>query len=1463
MKMPAITQLATCICLGLYSGNYAFAVCNTYTPNNGELVECTSTTPNSDNTPIEAEDGVSGVIVNIEPGSIFTVNGFAVSLSDNSQITNSGVLNGVTVGILFTGANNTVINNGDVQGGSDPGVLFKGGGTNTLVNSGTISSTGSEDAVVFGPDDDSFTMLAGTITGNVIQDDGADHAEITGGQIAGTLSQGAGDDDFFMSNGSLETLQQGDNNDTFTMTGGTISGAFEGGHEASMSGGSIGLVDMNSGDNTFTMSGGEILGDLTTGSGNDDVIISGTGMVGGGINVGNGNNTISVLNGNIIGQITMGSGDDVFHWEDGTMESAVLMGEGNDKIEFNNLNLGSGETAPLIDGGTGSDTLTMTNSLYQFSTSNLLQGIENVVINNNSVLTLKNAILALGDLQNDQSGTGYSLDSSGKLNIENDNAVAFNSHLSGTGTVSTNTNGNSFSFTTNNAGDNFNGTLALGNSAFNLTGLNTQALSMAMLALGIDSVTTVGDGTQNIGGLSFNGGEIDFGTVSPGGDVASTSIQTLNSLDLSGTGFVKVDIGNAENTSPGTNDNLPLLQQDDDNSVIKLASSQGSVIGDAGGLTLVDSTGNIISDSVTRNITQNGTVVAQGKWDWGLTSSLAQDGLYVGYNLEEVILEGQADNSLVLNSGNSKGNAADLSSRVTGTGDLAVESSVNGLVSLSNQNNDYTGVTDIRSGTLQMNNSGVLGKTSLLNQSAGTTLSMNGFKQTIGSIQTSQGAQTNLQGGELTINQGGDVAGLLSGAGLITLNGGILNITSDNSDLTASVNVAQAATVNLDEVGGLGSGDINHSGVLNLNSVTGDFINNLGNSGVVNLNESNVSITGDNTQFSGIFNIDKNSVLSMRNALNAGDSIIHDEGTLLIDNENDWLFDNAVSGAGGVTKSGAGTLTLTAANTGYTGLTEVQNGQLVFGSRLVPLTLASSMVNIESGVVAGNGVIEGNVNNNGVLKVGTDSQELSAVTMLAAASAPTNDELTIRGNLINNGLIQLGQEGGNSNPGNKLTVSKNYQGNGGRIVFNTVLGGDNSHTDKLIVEGNTGGTTRVSVQNAGGGGAKTLNGIELINVTGASNGDFAQDGRIVAGAYDYKLVRGENTNQKNWYLTSQTNQPGTTGGNSGNQSLTRPEAGSYISNISAANTMFTTRMNDRFYITQNASIPDGEENDNNLWLRQTGTHTGWRSDTGGLKTTSNQYIAVLGGDVAQWSSNGNDRGHVGLMAGYGNNHSNTISSATGNRSKGIVDGYSVGVYGTWFANEKDNTGLYLDSWAMYSWFDNTINGDGLSEENYKSQGVTASVETGYTWKAGEFLGSKGTVNTVYLQPQAQLTTMNVKADDHIEQNGTHVSSNGDGNIQSRLGARLFLKSKSALDRGNNREFAPYIEANWIHNSREFSTVMNDVTINEAGAKNIAEIKTGVEGRLTSNLTTWVNVGQQIGDKGYHKTEAVLGIKYSW
>ena len=468
-----------------------------------------------------------------------------------------------------------------------------------------------------------------------------------------------------------------------------------------------------------------------------------------------------------------------------------------------------------------------------------------------------------------------------------------------------------------------------------------------------------------------------------------------------------------------------------------------------------------------------------------------------------------------------------------------------------------------------------------------------------------------------------------------------------------------------------------------------------------------------------------------------------------------------------------------------------------------------------------------------------------------------------------------------------LTIKDDFIGNGGKLVFNTVLFDDTSETDKLIVEGNTSGHTGVEVNNIGGAGAQTVEGIEIVSVGGNSEGTFEKASRIVAGGYDYNVVQ----KGKNWFLTSLVEpvdpvdppvdpvdppvdpvdpvdppvdpvippqEPVPPAAPPKSEHQYRPEFGSYLANSYAANTLFMTRLHDRLGETQYIDMLTGEQKVTSLWMRNVGGHTRFNDGSGQLKTTANRYVLQLGGDVAQWSTDGLDRWHLGLMAGYGNSHSRSASSLTGYRSRGEVNGYSVGLYGTWYANEADKSGTYVDSWVLYNWFDNKVMGQDQATESYRSSGVTASVEAGYSVKVGE-----SDRNSYWIQPKAQAVWMDVQADDHRERNGTRVKDETQGNLMTRLGVKAYISGHNAIDDGKSRTFQPFIEANWIHNTQTTRIRMDDISNDMRGTRNIGELKTGVEGQITPQLSVWGNVAQQIGDKGYSDTQGMLGVKYSF
>ncbi|RON09711.1 autotransporter outer membrane beta-barrel domain-containing protein [Pseudomonas brassicacearum] len=127
--------------------------------------------------------------------------------------------------------------------------------------------------------------------------------------------------------------------------------------------------------------------------------------------------------------------------------------------------------------------------------------------------------------------------------------------------------------------------------------------------------------------------------------------------------------------------------------------------------------------------------------------------------------------------------------------------------------------------------------------------------------------------------------------------------------------------------------------------------------------------------------------------------------------------------------------------------------------------------------------------------------------------------------LNNAGVIDMTT--GSNSATDSLTVHGNYVGRNGQLLLQTVLGDDNSASDKLVVsQGTISGNTQLGITNLGGLGGLTLqNGIEVVQAqNGAiSNSDaFALKSSVSAGAYQYYLFKGGITagSENNWYLRS-------------------------------------------------------------------------------------------------------------------------------------------------------------------------------------------------------------------------------------------------------------------------------------------------------------------------------------------------------
>ena len=782
----------------------------------------------------------------------------------------------------------------------------------------------------------------------------------------------------------------------------------------------------------------------------------------------------------------------------------------------------------------------------------------------------------------------------------------------------------------------------------------------------------------------------------------------------------------------------------------------------------------------------------------------------------------------ILNNGSlvfNRSDALTYADVISGTGQLVQTG--NGTLTLTGQNS-YTGGTTINSGTLQIGNGGITGAITgdILNN--GSLVFNRSDSLTYGGAVSGSGNFVKAGNGTLTL------LGDNTYTGGTTLNSGTLQIGNGGTAGAISGNILNNASLVFNR-----SDSLTYGSVI---SGTGHFTQS---------GDGVLTLLGDNTYTGGTTINSGTLQLGNGGATGSVTGNILNNGSLVFNRGDALTYGNVISGSGSLANTGNGTLTLTGQNT-YTGSTSITAGTLKTSANNVVAN--SSDVTIAKGATLnldGTNQVLQNLTNMGSILLA----DISAAVNPAARVALVPASVTVTGDITNSGTLFINN--GNGTVGNRYTQNGNWFGDTGSTVHMAfVAERDNSLTDKLIITGNATGSTVVSVSNLGGQGAKTVNGIELIDVWGTSSDNaFTQSGRIVAGAYDYSLVKGDAFGQdsQSWYLTSKLT----------NEDNYRPEAGAYTANLIAANTMFNLSLDDRAGETSYIDATTGTLKATSLWMRNVGGHQRFAMNDGQNKTQANRYVLQIGSDISEWSKTGNDSYRLGVMAGYAKQQGNTVNNSSGNNAKSQIDGYSTGVYGTFFQDDKNKNGLYADTWLQYNWFNNTVSGNDLESESYKSSGVTASLEGGYAFTVGSYHSGDGMINSLQLQPKAQVIWMGVKAKSHTESNGTVVQSNGNDNIQTRLGLKATLSGQSHLDKGTERQFKPFVEGNWVNNSQQYGVRMDDVASSAQGTRNIAELKAGVEGNISKNIDLWVGVTQQVGDKSYSDTQGSLGGRYNF
>jgi fibronectin-binding autotransporter adhesin len=412
----------------------------------------------------------------------------------------------------------------------------------------------------------------------------------------------------------------------------------------------------------------------------------------------------------------------------------------------------------------------------------------------------------------------------------------------------------------------------------------------------------------------------------------------------------------------------------------------------------------------------------------------------------------------------------------------------------------------------------------------------------------------------------------------------------------------------------------------------------------------------------------------------------------------------------------------------------------------------------------------------GIATTATDWTIYDGTLLIGDHTTPTSviGDITNLGTLGGSGTI-IGDvtSSGTVAPGNSigtLTITGNYIGNGGTLAIESVLAGDASLTDRLVVTGNTAGTTNVRVTNLGGAGAQTVEGIKIVDVGGTSAGGFSLigdyvfqgDQAAVGGAYAYRLYQNgiATPTDGDWYLRSTLIDPsGTVIGPVYQPGVPLYEA--YPQLLLGLNGLSTLqqRLGDRYWpgdrTAASAKGPD------NVWLRTEGTHASIEPDS---STTVDSYdydlFKLEGGLDGELYQDQAGRLIGGLTVHYG-----TVSGDIGSvYGDGDIDtrGYGVGATLTWYGEN----GFYVDAQSQLTWYDSDLKSDlvdGAMENGNNGFGYALSLE------AGRRFATSGSWS---ITPQGQLVYSSVDFDSFNDRFGARVSLDDGDSLVGRLGMAL-------------------------------------------------------------------------------------------
>ena len=683
---------------------------------------------------------------------------------------------------------------------------------------------------------------------------------------------------------------------------------------------------------------------------------------------------------------------------------------------------------------------------------------------------------------------------------------------------------------------------------------------------------------------------------------------------------------------------------------------------------------------------------------------------------------------------------------------------------------------------------------------------------------------TDINGG--TVQIASDTA--LGAAGTaIGMNGGTLRTTQ---------NLAQSRAITLGAQGG---------SVEPQAGTTLTLASNIGGAGsLTKLGGGTAILTGSNSYGSGASVADgvtliKAGTLQVGNGGISGNIVgtVSNDGVLAFNRADRYVQAEAIKGSGKLVQRGSGTTVLNAVNA-YTGGTTVTAGALAVGDAShAGAAINGGAVTVQGGATFGGyGSVKGDVSNAGTLAV---ADALPGLGGGAGAFA-------IAGNLSNSGLVNLA----GANPGNRLTVTGNYQGQSGALSLNAYLGADASPSDKLVVDGGaaTGATALRIINKAGPGVRTTGDGIQVVQAVngGTTSSDAFTSAGVYAGAYAYMLFRGGVAagTEQNWYLRSEIKSAGES------RPIYRPGVALYGAVPSLARELA---------VQQIGTFHDRRGNEERFgdrragWARTWGDHLS--EGSGGMAGSSfsgNTYGMQAGQDLYARTSDSGHQDRYGVFLGYASANGDVRGDAMGQRGYRVgklgIQSHSVGAYWT----HVGPGGWYTDTVILGSRLKVNPTSNAGDTRATRGRAFTASVEAGLP------IALKPNLS---LEPQAQIIYQNTRIDS-VRDAASEVSFAPKNAFIGRVGARL--QGEYQVQRAT---WKPYARVDLEH------TLGGRDKVSFSGGATTASDMGGTQARLglgvavdaseRVSVSASASYGFNLGGERRETVQGNLGVRIRW